>query len=159
MAGRDRCPLRQTFSALNAVHPSCDGKRAYRFGVRFEPAPSHQPPLEVVDGVVAADVVPSSGDTCPVWCVVGHDPGLGEDDWVHVGEPVAVAEGMPARLCMTIDPQSRATDGPYVLVGWSEYTLEEAAALGASLVAMARTGQEASIPERPAASGRLSRHR
>jgi hypothetical protein len=38
------------------------------------------------------------GETCPHWCVAGHGRHLGEDDWVHVGEPVALADGVLARL-------------------------------------------------------------
>lgn len=85
-------------------------------------------------------------DTCPPWCVAAHGMHLGEDDWVHVGEPVALADGVLAQLCLSVDPQTGAKDGPYVVVGWSEYTLDETAALGAALVAMARAGSEATGP-------------
>lgn len=71
---------------------------------------------------------------------------LGEDDWVHTGEPIELADGLLARLCLSVDPQTGAEDGPYVLVGWTEYTLDEAAALGAALVAMAGAGRDATRP-------------
>jgi hypothetical protein len=71
---------------------------------------------------------------------------LGEEDWLHVGEPVALADGVLARLCLSVDPDTGAKDGPYVVVGSSEYTLDEAAALGAALVDMANTGSEAIRP-------------
>jgi hypothetical protein len=85
-------------------------------------------------------------ETCPPWCIVAHGLYVGEDDFVHMGEPVALFDGLLARLCLSVDPQTGANDGPYVLVGWSEYTLDEAAALGAALVAMARAGSDATRP-------------
>ncbi|MFI7483508.1 DUF6907 domain-containing protein [Kocuria sp. M1R5S2] len=77
---------------------------------------------------------------CPPWCVTGHGVHLGEEDWVHVGEPLTVAPGVVARLGMSVDPGTGAVDGPYVLVGGTECTLAQAAALGAALVELARTG-------------------
>jgi hypothetical protein len=88
---------------------------------------------------------------CPAWCVTAHDPALGEDDWVHVSEPVVLAAGVLARLCMTVDPGTGAEDGPYVLVGDEQYTPAEATALGADLIALARVS-----PGPAAASGRRS---
>jgi hypothetical protein len=41
---------------------------------------------------------------------------------------------------MTIDPSATTADGPYVIIGTSEYSLLDAQALGASLMAMAATG-------------------
>jgi hypothetical protein len=41
---------------------------------------------------------------------------------------------------MTIDPSATIEDGPYIIIGTSEYSLIEAQALGASLMAMAATG-------------------
>jgi hypothetical protein len=93
-----------------------------------------------------APLAPQPRDTCPEWCVIQHGVHRGEDDWLHLGEPVALADGLLARLCLSVDPQTGADDGPYVLVGWSEYTLDEAAALGAALVAMARAGSDATRP-------------
>ena len=77
---------------------------------------------------------------CPAWCATGHGVHLGEDDWVHLGEPVSLTDGVSAQLCMTIDPSATIEDGPYVVIGTSEYSLVEAQALGASLMAMAATG-------------------
>jgi hypothetical protein len=59
---------------------------------------------------------------------------------------VKLADGLLARLCMSVDPRTGAQDGPYVLVGWSEYTLDEAAALGSALIAMAKAGGAATPP-------------
>ena len=77
---------------------------------------------------------------CPAWCAIGHGVHLGEEDWVHLGEPVPLTDGVSAQLCMTIDPSATIEDGPYVVIGTSEYSLLEAQALGASLMAMAATG-------------------
>ncbi len=79
--------------------------------------------------------------TCPPWCATGHGVHSGEEDWVHLGEPVPLTAGVSAQLCMTIDPLATIEDGPYVVVGSSEYTLPEAEALGAKLMAMAATGK------------------
>ncbi|GAA1765230.1 DUF6907 domain-containing protein [Kocuria aegyptia] len=78
--------------------------------------------------------------SCPHWCVSGHGVHRGEEDWLHQGEPLMVARGVVARLCMSVNPDTGAVDGPYVLVGTTEHTLSEAEALGAALVALARTG-------------------
>jgi hypothetical protein len=77
---------------------------------------------------------------CPAWCATGHGVQLGEEDWVHLGEPVPLTDGVSAQLCMTIDPSAAIEDGPYVVIGTSEYSLLEAQALGASLMALATTG-------------------
>ena len=84
-----------------------------------------------------ADIA-ASRPTCPAWCVSAHGHHLGEEDWVHSGEPLRIADGVLAHGCMSVDPLTGAVDGPYVIVGWEQYTPEEAEALGASLVAMAR---------------------
>lgn len=79
-------------------------------------------------------VVPN---TCPRWCVTHHGVHPGEEDWIHTSEPVMIADGTVARLCMSIDPDTGAKDGPYVLIGDSELTLTETAELGSSLLALA----------------------
>ena len=83
---------------------------------------------------------------CPSWCAVGHGATLGEEDWLHIGEPLPLAADLLARLCMSIDPDTGAVDGPYVLIGASEYSLAEATALGASLMAMASRGASPTAP-------------
>lgn len=93
-----------------------------------------------------APLASTPGATCPHWCVADHGRHAGEDDRVHTGEPVELADGVLARLCLSVDPRTGARDGPYVLVGWTEYTLDEAAALGAALVAMARAAGDATRP-------------
>lgn len=84
--------------------------------------------------------------SCPGWCATRHGRHLGEEDWVHLGEPLTVAPGVAARLSMSVDPGTGAVDGPYVLVGATEHTLPEAEALGAALVELARTGTGATRP-------------
>ncbi|MET4637107.1 hypothetical protein ABIE24_000318 [Mycetocola sp. 2940] len=77
---------------------------------------------------------------CPCWCVTRHDAARGEDDWVHEGAPLDVEDGVVARLCMSVDPISGAADGPYVVVGSRELTVDEAEALGVSFIGLALTG-------------------
>ena len=102
------------------------------------PGPVRRPPTDPL----ASPAV----ETCPPWCVADHGRHPGEDDRVHTGESVELADGVLARLCLSVDPRTGAPDGPYVLVGWSEYTLDEAAALGSALIAMARAGSDATRP-------------
>ena len=80
---------------------------------------------------------------CPSWCVVQHDPQLGEEDWVHRSAPVIVDADIEASLCMSADPRTGERDGPYLLVGATEYTLAEAAALGAAIADLAALGAAA----------------
>src|SRR5450756_3010704 len=64
-------------------------------------------------------------DTCPPWCTTRHGLHVGEEDHVHVGRPLALTSEVVARLCISIDPERRTQDGPYVLVGSDDgYTLE-----------------------------------
>ena len=74
---------------------------------------------------------------CPTWCTSQHGVQEGEEDWVHVGAPLLLADGVAARLCMSCDPATYLQDGPLVLIGERECTLEEAAALGVSLAELA----------------------
>ena len=68
--------------------------------------------------------------TCPPWCVVAHEPGRGEEDWLHESEPVPVADGVSARTCVSVDPSTGERDGPYVIVGDDQLTPHEARRLG-----------------------------
>lgn len=83
------------------------------------------------------DLTGTTRTHCPCWCVAEHGINVGEEDWLHEGEPLTVRTGVLARLCMSVDPRTGAVDGPYVLVGSIEYTLPEAATLGGSLIGMA----------------------
>ena len=83
----------------------------------------------------------SGGDSgsawpCPPWCVTRHGEHQGEEDWLHTGEPLLVADGLQAQLCMSVDPHTGREDGPFVLIGTTELTLAAAAALGTALVQM-----------------------
>lgn len=77
---------------------------------------------------------------CPCWCVTNHDPARGEDDWVHEGAPLHVEDGVLARLCVSVDPRSGHVDGPYVIVGSRELSVEQAEALGVSFIGLAVAG-------------------
>lgn len=79
---------------------------------------------------------PVTHNSCPRWCVTQHGVQLGEEDWIHSSAPVPIAEGLVARLSKSVDPETRAEDGPFVLVGTSEYTVAEARELGRSLIAL-----------------------
>jgi hypothetical protein len=78
---------------------------------------------------------------CPSWCAAEHGVQVGEEDWVHLSAPVFLTEEVTARLCMSTDPVNGAFDGPFVLIGTREYTLEEAAALGFAITDIAATGR------------------
>lgn len=74
---------------------------------------------------------------CPPWCVGSHGLHDGEEDWVHVGQPLPIADGIDATLCMSVDPETGLRDGPYVLIGSTELSLDAAAALGNALIRLA----------------------
>lgn len=84
---------------------------------------------------------PGTADDCPAWCVEEHGPQDAHDVRLHIGEPVYLSGGVTARLCMSVTPDGRVVDGPFVLVGDEEYTLDEAATLGTALLAMAGEGR------------------
>lgn len=79
-------------------------------------------------------------EICPAWCVTAHGTYVGEEDWLHISEPLVLADGTLAKLCMSIDPSTGIQDGPFVLIGSTEYSLEEAEDIGAALMAMADLG-------------------
>jgi hypothetical protein len=76
---------------------------------------------------------------CPEWCAMKHAERQGEDDHVHVGGALLVRRTV-LRLCATVDPETGASDGPYVLVGPDEYTLHEAEALIGALTQLVDQG-------------------
>ncbi|KGN39644.1 hypothetical protein [Knoellia aerolata] len=78
---------------------------------------------------------PSASTTsCPPWCVTHHGVHLGEENWIHTGEPLVMGEGLRAQVVMSVDPGTGITDGPYLLIGAREYSLPEARRLGSALV-------------------------
>ncbi|WP_426324917.1 DUF6907 domain-containing protein [Microbacterium sp. E-13] len=87
--------------------------------------------------------------TCPAWCRTLHGVSEGEDDWLHVSEPLVVSDDVTARLCMSVDPRTHEADGPYVLVGSREYSLADAEQLGERLIELTATA--ASVTPRSAA--------
>lgn len=89
-------------------------------------------------GLAVAKVLSTpSRAACPPWCATRHGMHLGEEDWIHLSEPLPLTDGVSAQLRMSIDPDTHTQDGPYVVVGGTEYTLTKAQALAASLMAMA----------------------
>ena len=78
--------------------------------------------------------------SCPAWCARSHGEVGGEDDTVHVSE-LAVAGNRLLRLCATIDPVTGEQDGPYILVGHQELTLDEAEDLLAALTTLVSQGR------------------
>jgi hypothetical protein len=77
--------------------------------------------------------------TCPAWCTTEHGVFAGEDDWLHTGAPLSLTTEVIARLCATIDPDTGATDGPYVIVESDEWTLDYTRSVGHALIALAAT--------------------
>ena len=61
-------------------------------------------------------------------------------------EALEVTDGVAARLRMSVDPEMGAEYGPYVIVGSSEYTPDEAKELRLSLAAIARVGAASTHP-------------
>jgi len=94
----------------------------------------------LTNGAGKADVAASRAP-CPNWCVAQHGVHLGEEDWVHLSAPLEISDDVQAQACFSTPSTGEASDGPYVLVGWRQYTVDEAAALGAALMELARTAR------------------
>jgi hypothetical protein len=71
---------------------------------------------------------------------------------VHHGDPVRLDDEATARLSMSIDPETGEQDGPYILIGSKEYSLEQAAELTAQLTALTAAGRVYSASSRNALS-------
>jgi hypothetical protein len=97
-----------------------------------------------------ADRERSSG--CPHWCTAVHGVLQGEEDSVHHGETLLLDDDSTARLCMSIDPSTGEHDGPYILIGSKEYTLDQAAQLADQLAALTAVGRAYSPSSRNALS-------
>ena len=83
--------------------------------------------------------VPAS-NTCPRWCRTEHGELDGEENHLHTGASLRLADGVTAYLCATIDPYTGATDGPYILVESEEWSLDRARSIGQALIALADSG-------------------
>jgi hypothetical protein len=94
-----------------------------------------------IDEKGSNDGAASARSTCPGWCVSRHGLHLGEEDWVHAGAPLPVEDAVAAHACMSVDPDTGEVDGPYVIIGRSQYSPAEAEALGAALIALARAAR------------------
>ena len=79
-------------------------------------------------------------DGCPSWCTIEHGVFPGEDDHLHTGAPLYLTETVAAILCATIDPDTGATDGPYLNVDSTEWTLDHTRSIGRALIALADAG-------------------
>jgi hypothetical protein len=99
-----------------------------------------------MDRTSSTGVAPGWHAPCPPWCVVQHGVQMGEEDWVHLSDPLEISDDVYAQACMSTVPPGQVTDGPYVLIGWRQYTADEAAVLGEALIALARTAGEVSGP-------------
>ncbi len=78
---------------------------------------------------VAPHGLSASRALCPSWCVAAHGATVGEEDWLHTSEPVRLTADVRAHLMMSIDPETCRVDGPFLLIGDTELTLAESAAL------------------------------
>lgn len=76
----------------------------------------------------------------PAWCVLRHRDHTGEEDHVHVSDSSFVRYTM-VRLCMTVDPVTRVQDGPYILLGSDEFSLEDTAHLIEALTSLLDLGR------------------
>jgi hypothetical protein len=94
----------------------------------------------------ALTVLSPARAACPPWCAARHGVHLGEENWVHHSEPQPLTPGVAAQLCMSIDPVTGAQDGPYVVIGSTEYTPAEAQTLAASLMTLASVGGPSANP-------------
>jgi hypothetical protein len=89
---------------------------------------------------------PSAVVECPHWCVERHGLVAGEDDWLHTGMVTTIGRQLVVKLCMTADPSTGAIDGPHVLLGTQEVTLDDARTLGEALIEMADSAGGAGTP-------------
>jgi hypothetical protein len=65
----------------------------------------------------------------------------GEEDWLHLSEPLPLTNRILVRICMTTSPDSDADDGPYVLIGGTELTPSQANDLGLAIQALASAAE------------------
>ncbi len=79
--------------------------------------------------------------SCPTWCTAEHGTFAGEEDYVHTGANVRLTRDLIARLCASVDPDSGELDGPYVMVGMQELTVDKAERVGRVLMALAERAQ------------------
>ena len=78
--------------------------------------------------------------TCPGWCRLRHGVHTGEEEHLHVGGALLVRQDV-LRLVATIDPETGAKEGPFVMMGSQELTLFEADALIGALTQLVDEGR------------------
>lgn len=87
-------------------------------------------------------VATSRPDTCPAWCVTKHGELQDEEDHLHISAGLRLTAGVAAHLCITIDPYTGATDGPYILADSEEWTLDQARSIGHALIALTEDAEQ-----------------
>lgn len=83
--------------------------------------------------------------TCPPWCSLEHGIHGGEEDTVHISDELCVRHAY-LRLCSSIDPATGDQDGPYVLMGAEEYTMDQVDALLGALGQLRTMADESALP-------------
>src|SRR5512133_2041681 len=86
--------------------------------------------------------------TCPGWCLLRHGVHTGEEEHLHVGGALLVRHDV-LRLVATIDPETGAKEGPFVLLGSQELTLFEADALIDALTQLVDEGRSSVAAQQP----------
>lgn len=87
--------------------------------------------------------------TCPAWCTTEHGVFADDADWLHTGAPLYLTKEVTARLCISVDPETGDTDGPYVIVDADEWTLGHTRSVGDALIALVTTADPPAAPMGP----------
>lgn len=74
---------------------------------------------------------------------------MGEEDWLHMGAPVAMPGGVSARICMSVDPTTLDIDGPHIVTADGEWSAARVRELGRSLIALAESLDRLASPPTP----------
>jgi hypothetical protein len=64
-----------------------------------------------------------------------------KNDHLHAGAPLYLTERVIARLCATVDPETGAVDGPYVVVDSDEWTLDHTRDVGRAVIALVESAE------------------
>ena len=78
-------------------------------------------------------------DACPSWCTVEHGVLSGEDDHLHTGDQLKIADDVVTFLCYSVDPTTGQADGPRVMINSTECSPEEIRSLALVLLTLATT--------------------
>lgn len=91
---------------------------------------------------------PSLPATCPPWCSLSHGIHGGEEGAVHISHQLCVRDTL-MRLCSSNNPATGEQDGPYLLMGLAEYSMDEVDTLIDSLQTLRGWSRDATIPRQP----------